>query len=272
MIINQINKEENNLNEKNDISEIRSPEELDKGNKTTDISELDFNEFNDLNISSKPEINSSTNKNFLEKVISIENEQINDNIKIKKNFSVFDYYNGYDKFLSESETSTINLSNSSNFIKKEKLGENFSKENSNSNINVKEDFVNNNLNINKNENFVNNNLQDNNNINKNNDINNSLQNCNKIKRNINNNFYDCKYEFSENSKYLKNKKKLYKKKKELESNYSKFDFFYNDRNMIYKLNFNENHRVKGRLWICKYCGYDNYCFRDFCHVCNNYKF
>ena len=271
--VNQI--AENNINEKNDISEIKISEELEIERKTIDVSEFDFNEFKDLNISSKTEINSSNHQNFPKKIIPIENEQINDNDKIKTNFSICDYFNGYDKFLSESETSTINLSNSLNFIKKEKFGENFSEENNNSNINIIEDFVNNNSNINKNENFVNNSLQ-NNSINKNNDINNSLQNTNKIKKNTNNlhnisnNFYDCKFEFFANPKYLKNS--TYKKEKELKSNYSKFDLYSNNCNMGYKFNFNEKRRGRRRLWICKYCGNDNYHFRDFCHVCNNSRF
>ena len=267
---------ENNINEKNDISEIKISEELEIESKAIDVSELNVNEFKDLNNSSKTEINSSNHKNFPKKIISIEDEQINDNDKIKTNFSIFDYYNGYDKYLSGSEISTINLSNSLNFIKKEKLGENFSEENNNSNISAIEDFViNNNSNINKNINFVNDNLQDNSNIN--NDINNSLRNTNKIKRNINkdlknisNNFYDCKFESLENSKYLNHNS--YKKEKEFEPNYSKFDFYNNDHNITYKFNFNENHRGRRRLWICKYCGNDNYHFRDFCHICNNSRF
>ena len=269
---------ENNISEKNDISEIKITEELEIENKAVDVSESDFNEFKDLNICSKTKINSPNHKNFPKKIILIGNEQINDNDKIKKNFSFYDYYNGYDKFLSGSETSTINLSNSLNFIKKEKIGEYFSEENNNSNINIKEDFVNNNSNINTKDNFVNDILQDNNNINRNRnrDINNRLQD-NKIKnnidndlQNINNNFYNSKFEFLDNSNYLKND--TYKKEKELRSNYSKFDFYDNDSNMAYKFTANENRRGKKRLWICKYCGNDNYHFRDFCHVCNNSKF
>ena len=269
--------QKNNLNEKNDISEIKISEKLEIGSKTRDVSELDFKEFEDLNISSKTEVDSSSQNNYPEKIISIENEQNIDNDKIKTNFSICDYYNGYDRFLSGSETSIINLSNSLNFIKKEKLRENFSEENNNSNINVKEDFVNSNSRNNKNDNFVNIGLQDNSNINQNNDINNSLQNINKIKRNINkdlenisNNFYDCNFEFPDNSKYLKNN--AYKKEKELEPNYSKFDFYNNDYNVTCKFNFTGNHKGRRRLWICKYCGNDNYHFRDFCHVCNNPKF
>ena len=220
---------DNNLNEKNDISEIKNSENLEICNETKDASESDFNEFS-------------------KKITSKENEQINDNDKIKTNFSICDYYNGYDKYLSGSEISTINLSNSLNYIKKEKFIENFSEENNNLDINEKEDFVNNNLIINKNDSFVNTSLQD----------------------NINNNFYDCKFEFQENSKFLKNNE--CKKEKELGPYYSKFDFYNNDYNMTYRLNFNENHRGRRRLWICKYCGNDNYHFRDFCHVCNNPKF
>ena len=169
---------------------------------------------------------------------------MNDNNKRKMSFSICSYYNGYDKFLSETETSTIDLSNSLNFIIKEKFEENFS-----------EEIENNNSNNDINEHFVNNNSQNNNN--------NNFQNTN---NNPNN-----KQEFIENPKKLIN----YRYMPEiilLDSKYSKFDICNSDYYTNYRFNCNGNYIVRRRGdWLCDKCGNYNYSFRDVCNRCKNPK-
>ena len=93
-------------------------------------------------------INLNYHNNFIEKAASIENEQLNniyDNNKRKIISRICDYYSGYDEFLSKKEKNTIDLSDSKNYIKKEKLNEMINKnlENYNSNIIRNNDFINN---------------------------------------------------------------------------------------------------------------------------------
>ena len=252
-LLNDINKEniiqtnkkntDKNSNEKIDDSEINFSEKLENETKTRDISELDSNEFTEFSISPISEIRSPSQKFF--SMTPIEEEQfnnINDNNKRKMTFSICSYYNGYDKFLSETETSTIDLSTSLNFIKKEKFEENFS-----------EEIENNNSNININKDIENNTLQNNNNI----------QNIN-----INNNY---NVQFIENPKNLQN----YGYMQEivlLDSKYSKFDIYNNDYYVNYKFNINGNYIVRRRGdWLCEKCGNYNYSFRDVCNRCKNPK-
>ena len=236
---------EENTNEKNDDSEINFPEKLEIETKAGDVSESDINEFKEFFISPKSEIKSPRQKNFFRKMTSIENEQLNNlnNDKRKMTFSICDYYSGYDKYLSETENSTIDLSSSLNFIKKEKFEENFS-----------EEIENNNSNNNINEDFFNNNSQNNNN---------NLQNIN---NNPNN-----KQEFFENSKKYIN----YRYMPEiilLDSKYSKFDIYNSDYYTNCKFNCNGNYIVRRRGdWLCDKCGNYNYSFRDVCNRCKNPK-
>ena len=272
------NKKDSELkpNEKTDDSEINFSEKIEIETGAEDVSESDLNEFGELSISSKTEINTPTisHENFSRKTTSIENEQLNNintnNNKRKIINSICDYYNGCDKFLSETETSTIDLSNSLNFIKKEKFEENFSEEieNNISNININEDFENNNVqNISNNnfQNIYNNNFQNINNNNSQNINNNNFQN-------ICNNNYNYKLKFLGNSKNEQNLTRM-QEIVLLDSKYSKFDIYNNDYYVNYKFNVNGNYIVRRRGdWICDKCGNYNYSFRDVCNRCNKPKF
>ena len=89
---------------------------------------MNFNEFEGSNISPKTEINIFDNKNFPGKVATFKNQQIINinNNKRKLDFSIYDFYSGYDKFFSKMIKNTIDLSKSLNFIKKEQFKENLS--------------------------------------------------------------------------------------------------------------------------------------------------
>ena len=240
-LLNDINKEkiirtnkkntDKNSKEKIDDSEINFSEKLENETKTRDITEIDSNEFTEFSISPISEIRSPSQKFF--SMTPIENEQfnnINDNNKRKMTFPICDYFKGCDKFLSETETSTIDLSTSLNFIKKEKFEENFS-----------EEIENNNSNININKDFENNTLQNNNNI-----------------QNINNN-YELNSKSPHSIVHIK----------EFESSDSKFKIK-NDNYVDYRFKYNGNYTVRKRTdWLCENCGNYNFKFRDFCNRCNN---
>ena len=106
---------------------------LEIKSKTGEILELNFNQFGGFNISPKTEINRFDNKNFPRKVATFENQQISNinNNKRKSDFSIYDFYSGYEKFLSKMVKNTIDLSKSLNFIKKEQFKENLSKKTEN---------------------------------------------------------------------------------------------------------------------------------------------
>ena len=91
-------------------------------------------------------MNSNDNKNYFGNSNLFNNM---DNNKREIIDLICDYYSGCDKFLSKTETSTVDLSTSLNFVKKEKFKENFSRnyENYNPNINMNDDFINNNYRI-----------------------------------------------------------------------------------------------------------------------------
>ena len=130
-----------NSNAKNDIINFTRISKK----KVIGAVESGFNEFGESNISSKFEKNSINNNNFPEKMTIVENDQfININDNKKNNFSLFDYYSGYDKFLNEAPNSTFNKSSSSNFIKKPKIENNYS------NNDINDNFVNNTSRINDN--------------------------------------------------------------------------------------------------------------------------
>ena len=133
---------EKGLNDINDISDFSRKSKIVRDN-----SEFDFNKFGKLNISPKFGMNSNDNKNFYGKSNLFNNM---DNNKRKISDIICDYYSGCDKFLSKTETNTVDLSTSLNFVKKEKFKENYSGnyENYNSNTNMNDDFVNNNYGIN----------------------------------------------------------------------------------------------------------------------------
>ena len=271
---------EENSNEKNDDSEINFSEKFEIEAKAGEVSESDINEFGEFCTSPKPEIKSPHHKNFFRKMTP-ENEQFNNlnNDKKKMTFSICDYYSGYDKYLSETENSTIDLSTSLNFVKKEKFEENFSEENenNNSNTNISEDCVNNNSNININKGCFNNFSQNNNNNINNNNNNNYNNNYNYgYNYNINNNNnininFNYGLGFSQITKNFGNFDQM-KNPILFDSKYSKFDTCNDGYYTNYKLNYNQNYIVrKRRDWVCKNCGNYNYQFRDFCNRCNNPK-
>ena len=176
------------------------------------------------------------------------------NIRRKMSSPIFEYFNGYDKILSNENEGNIDLSNSVNFVEKKKFISSFSNKIINKlNINPKDNDVNDKMKNDDKFNINNNNIYNTNYNNSMNTISNNMPNSNndiqEMINNINNNLNPYYYlnTFSYNYKKHKNRKSQKK---------------YKNR----KIDSGNNKRIGD--WICKYCLNLNFSFRKSCNRCN----
>ena len=183
---------------------------------------------------------------------------------------IFNYYNGYDKFLSSEKELSIDLTNSANFIEKNKfitsyelneLNTNLINININPNINdVEKNYNENNYNTNDIINYESINYNSNMMYNKENDFLNyysynynympeSTNDIQNIIKNINNNYASYYSNMYINDKRQKNNNKKYEKK---------------NKNKI----LNKSNTIRLGDWTCMYCYNLNFSFRKSCNRCN----
>ena len=186
--------------------------------------------------------------------------------KIRKMSSpIFNYYNGYDKFLSSDKEISIDLTNSANFIEKNKF------------ISSKE-LNTNHININPNINDVEKNYIENN-YNTNEIINNESINYNNSmmynKENDYLNYYNYNYNYIPDSKFsmADGNNDIQNIIKNINNNYASY---YTN---IYKKQKNNNKKNMNKIlnksntirlgdWTCIYCYNLNFSFRKSCNMCN----
>ena len=178
---------------------------------------------------------------------------------------IFNYYNGYDKFLSSDKEISIDLTNSANFIEKNKF------------ISSKE-LNTNHININPNINDVDKNYIENN-YNANEIINNESINYNNSmmynKENDYLNYYNYNYNYIPDSKFsmADGNNDIQNIIKNINNNYASY---YTN---IYKKQKNNNKKNMNKIlnksntirlgdWTCIYCYNLNFSFRKSCNMCN----
>ena len=244
-----------------------------------------------------------------------EDDKIDDDLyfhnKRKKSSPICDYYNGFDKILSEIHKGSVDLANSFNFIKKEDLiSSNICLKNSHNNKytnNYKNTDTNINiLNSNNNNDYNNNSIINENNIDNDNIINNSESKINSDNNYINsndlnqidiNNTDDCYYmnypyypyvdyynyipESFINPNYNINKMEnnIFFNKNKHRHNYK---INKNEKNELNNSKNNNNNNtsnnkkenilyVRDGDWFCQFCLNLNFSFRSFCNRCKAHK-
>ncbi len=272
------------------------------GTTTATLSIDDFNEFQKLNFDKNSENSnkfeySELKPNYLRKTSEnsidekIEEEQIYNKRKISS--PIFDYFEGFDKYLSETHKGSVDLTNSMNFIKKEDFISSGCFINNNTYNNEINYYINPEMNNNKN----NNSNEENNNIEEcNKDVNNIVidkNNENKEliqldidKDNINIYNEECDYvnipysQFIDYYNYLMPETGGKSKFNFINNNYrphypkhiNKKDKKYYKNNGFYNHNKKENNKqMKEGDWICNICRNLNFSFRIFCNRCNSLK-
>jgi hypothetical protein len=286
------------------------------GTTVATLSYEDFNEIQKFNYDkysdgpNKSEYNDLKPNFLLKNSETSEDEKIEDifrfHVKRKKSSPIFDYYDGFDKILSETHKGSVDLQNSLNFIKKNDfISSNISMKNchsskNNNKLNILKNFGDiNKFNINnKDNNISNNNIiindnnidnnKDNNIINNDNYIenkynNNDLNNLNQIDNNNHlNDYYYMNYSYypymeyfdmmpeSINSKYNINNMGniVFYNKKKNKHNHQKNKKEKNELN--YSMNKNKKDislSVRDGDWLCQLCFNLNFSFRSFCNRC-----
>ena len=277
VILQNDNKEKNKDIKKDYINMINNSI---SGTTVATLSPEDFNEFQKFSFD-KNTININKNEyfdlkpNYFIKNVDFEDEKVEEeNNKRKISSLICDYYDGYDKILSETHKGSIDMSNSMNFIKKE-------------------DFIPSNYYINYNP--FNNNYNDlNNYINpdnynyykeQNEDINCIIDNKEEIdkmqldKNNIN--IYDELYDYK-NIPYSPYMDYFYDSIPE-NPYMSKFSLLNNcnikNKSILYKKKSKKNKKSQNKLkqnikmpirkgdWLCTFCNNYNFSFRTFCNEC-----
>ena len=227
--------------------------------------------------STKLEFSAEKNRNYINK----ENEK-KLKTKRKMTYSICDYFNGYDKYLSEQQKSTIDLSKSINFIEKRKLN-NFFFNNKNDDltqVNNRKNFFNfkkKKLGHEKNENKINKYEFSNSKYTKfNNDINlkfnlqplttNPIIIIRNTKQSKFDNFHEYKMIYDDNKNYFY-----------MTLNINNFNNNNNKKeNEEYFGNKSNNKKCNYFIrrcgdWLCKKCGNFNFAFRGSCNKCNQKK-
>jgi hypothetical protein len=284
------------------------------GTTVATLSYEDFNEFQKFNYDkysdgpNKCEYN-DLRPNFLLKNLETSEDEKNEDIlqirvKRKKSSPIFDYYDGFDKILSETHKGSVDLENSLNFIKKnEFISSNISMKNchsskNNNKLNILKNFGNiNKININNNDNNISNNnkiINDNNiDNNKDNIINNDnyienkynnddLNILNQIDNNNHmNDYYYMNYSYypymdyfdmmpeSINSKYNINNMGniVFYNKKKNKHYHQKNKKEKNELNCMNKNKKDISLSVRDGDWLCQMCFNLNFSFRSFCNRC-----
>ena len=223
------------------------------------------------------------------------NDEEKPTIERKTSSPIIDYYDGFDKILSETHKGSVDIANSMNFIKKK----DFLSNNSFTNVNNNYNFIDSNI-FNKSEevNYYNddNTIID---IKNNNDkdiIKDNIINNNKY--NINNNYINNENEIGNNNIDLNNKENSYYEDSNYFNNYFNISYFqimdyYNDslqnnnRRSKFNLDTNKNNNRKFKKeknkskfnqtnfrkgdWLCNYCLNLNFSFRTVCNRCKEPK-
>jgi hypothetical protein len=276
------------------------------GTTTATLSLDDFNEFQKLNFDKSSENSnrfeySELKPNYLMKNSeNSEDEKIDDEQYFKKrkiSSPICDYYEGFDKFLSETHKGSVDLTNSMNFIKKEDfISSNRFINNSTYNndinyyINPEVNNYKNNIDFENNNNNLEEYNKDKNNI----EIENNNDNKELIKLDIdkdNINIYneeceECDYvnipysQFIDYYNYIMPETGCRSKFNFINSIYK--PFYANHANKREKKNYKNNgyyyHNKKDFSkiskegdWICNICRNLNFSFRTFCNRCNSLK-
>ena len=257
-------KEKKLKEKKKEKEENKLKDNLNFINRSTSCATTGTSSLDDFNLPNYLLIN---NNDISENVISDENV----NKKRKMSSPIFDYYNGCDKYLSTEKEGSIDLTNSANFIEKNKFISSYelnsNPKNINPNLNEVIEKNNNENKFNSNENINIENIEYNSNVVYNNEneylayynyipdskfsvpeYNNDIQN---IIKNINNHFatyYSNMYVVDKNQKNNSSNKKYEKKNK------SKM--------------MNKSNTVRIGDWTCMYCYNLNFSFRKSCNRCN----
>ena len=270
-----------------------------------DCQKFNYDKYSDGSI--KCEYNDLRPNYLLKNFETSEDDKIDDDLqfhnKRKKSSPICDYYNGFDKILSETHKGSVDLANSFNFIKKEDLiSSNICLKNNHNNK-----YTNNNKNTDTNINILNSNNNDynnnsiinENNIDNDNDniINNSesLINIDDLNQIDINNMDDCYYmnypyypyvdyfnyipESFINPNYYQNK--MFFNKNKHRHNYKTNKYEKNELNNSKNNNSNSNNNsynnsnnkkenilyLRDGDWFCQFCLNLNFSFRSFCNKC-----
>ena len=185
--------------------------------------------------------------------------------KRKMSSPIFDYYNGYDKFLSQEKEGSIDLKNSVNFVEKNKFISSCELNLSKLNINQKENDV-----KDKNVNNINNKFNENNNNN-----NNNIKYINNIYPNEEINYMNYYFDYYIDPQYVGNND-IHNIINNINNNieaYYPCDFPYNNKKP--KKYFEKMKRSTQKVnnirigdWTCSYCYNLNFSFRKSCNRCN----
>ena len=209
----------------------------------------------------------------------INNNDISENDPSEESFNknrkmsspIFDYYNGYDKFLSNEEELSIDLTNSANFVEKNKFISSC-------------ELNSNHININPNINEVGKNYFENN-YNTNEIINNESINYNNNssmmynKENDYLNYYDYTYNYIPDSKFnmTEGSNDIQNIIKNINNNYASFysNMYIKEKNYDKKYVkksknkfLSKSNTIRLGDWTCLYCYNLNFSFRKSCNRCN----
>ena len=261
------------------------------GTTTATLSLDDFNEFQKLNFDKSSENSnrfeySELKPNYLMKNSeNSEDEKIDDEQYFKKrkiSSPICDYYEGFDKFLSETHKGSVDLTNSMNFIKKEDfISSNRFINNSTYNndinyyINPEVNNYKNNIDFENNNNNLEEYNKDKNNIEiENNNDNKELIKLDIDKDNINIYNEECDYNYIMPETGCRSKfnfiNSIYKPfyanhaNKREKKNYKNNGYYYHNKKDFSKIS-------KEGDWICNICRNLNFSFRTFCNRCNSLK-